>query len=139
MVDACPYMPETAWSSTWYVPFCAPHRHLCSQVANNPHQASGRADTTFDSPESVNPSRPLGSYLHPGLGQHSLFGHEVFQIALTEMFRAVFRKRNLRRTPGPQGELSRIQTDGSSGFQYLTEDWSGLSPLPTSMRVCWDE
>lgn len=96
----------------------------------------------------------------------------MFLIALTEMFRAVFRKSNLRRTPGPQGELKKIapraraaaaamesssgggggddgEQDGgnlsgsssSSTFSgmYMTEDWSSVSPLPTSMRVCWDE
>lgn len=87
----------------------------------------------------VNPSRPVTSYLYPDFGSSSLLGKEVFHIALTEMFRAVFQKRNLRRTPGPQGELKRIITsDGSSGM-YLSEDWSSVSPLPTSMRVCWDE
>lgn len=92
------------------------------------------------SPEAVDPSRFLESYLHLGLGPQSLLGREVFQIALTEMFRAVFRKTNLRRTPGPQGELKRVKTDGGLGSgMYLTEDWSSVSPLPTSMRVCWDE
>lgn len=87
----------------------------------------------------INPSRPLTAYLYPGVGSNSLLDRDVFHIALTEMFRAVFRKKNLRRTPGPQGELKRISTsDGSLGM-YLSEDWSSISPLPTSMRVSWDE
>lgn len=100
----------------------------------------------------MDPSRPLEKYLYAGLGPHSCLGRDVFFIALTEMFRAVFRKTNLRRTAGPQGELKKImpqqqgsQTDGGSGSAgtfsgtYMTEDWSSVSPLPTSMRVCWDE
>lgn len=91
----------------------------------------------------MDPNRPLDSHLYPGLGPHSLLGREVFQISLTEMFRAVFRKTNLRRTPGPQGELKRIVTGGDGGglgsAMYLTEDWSSTTPLPASMRVCWDE
>lgn len=86
----------------------------------------------------VDLNRSADSYLYPGAGSSSLFGREVFQIALTEMFRAVFRKANIRRTPGPQGELKRIATDGGLGT-YLSEDWSSVSPLPTSMRVCWDD
>lgn len=77
----------------------------------------------------------------------------MFLIALTEMFRAVFRKANLRRAPGPQGELKKIvpppqqdiSDDGTGGTTttfsgtYMTEDWSSVSPFPTSMRVYWDE
>lgn len=109
----------------------------------------------------------MEKYLYPGLGPHSCLDRDVFLIALTEMFRAVFRKANLRRTPGPQGKLKKIapcssaqqqqgmsnpgggsseqteQGGGSSGLAfsgtYMTEDWSSFSPLPTSMRVCWDE
>lgn len=87
----------------------------------------------------VDPSRPLESYLYPGAGSCPLLGREVFHMALTEMFRAVFRKKNMRRTPGPQGELKRIFTGDDGVGSYLSEDWSSLSPLPTSMRVCWDE
>lgn len=101
----------------------------------------------------MDPTRPLDKYLYPGLGPHSCLGRDVFLIALTEMFRAVFRKANLRRAPGPQGELKKIappQKDISGGGgddgtgatfsgTYMTEDWSSVSPLPTSMRVCWDE
>lgn len=67
-------------------------------------------------------------------------GREVFLVALREMFRAAFRRGNLRRAPGPQGELKRVAVggEGVAGVSYLTEDWSGLTPLPTSMRVCWD-
>lgn len=93
----------------------------------------------FPSPETVDPTRPLESYLYPGLGPHSCLGRDVFMIALTEMFRAVFRKTNLRRSPGPQGELKKISTTTGFSGTYLTEDWSSVSPLPTSMRVSWDE
>lgn len=109
----------------------------------------------FPSPSEVDPARPLESYLYPGLGPHSCLGRDVFLIALTEMFRAVFRKSHLRQTPGPQGELKKLVPPamtsadeaaygngcgrGTFSGTYMTEDWSSVSPLPQSMRVCWDE
>lgn len=53
------------------------------------------------------------------------------------MMRAMFRKGKLRRVAGAQGELKRIVLGEEGG--YMTEDWSGVSPLPSSMRVCWDQ
>lgn len=71
------------------------------------------------------------------------FGRETYAVALTEMLRAVFCKGGkLRPTAGPQGELKRIvvwDEDEGEGGGYMTEDWSGVSPLPCSMRVCWDQ
>ncbi|ROV91089.1 hypothetical protein VPNG_09932 [Cytospora leucostoma] len=92
----------------------------------------------FPSPETVDPNRPLDSYTHYGLGLYAPLGKEVAHSALTEMFRAVFSKKNLRRAPGPQGELKTVNR-GDGLTTYLTEDWSSITPIPTSMRVCWDE
>jgi linoleate 10R-lipoxygenase len=73
-----------------------------------------------------------------GLGTNPHLPRVVHTAALTELCRAVFGKKNVRRAPGPQGELKKVaQEDGS--WAYLTEDWSSVTPLPTSMRVCWDE
>ena len=99
---------------------------------------SGKDASRFPNAERVDPKRPLESYVHYNLSPHACLGQEVSQVALTEMLRAVFSKKNLRRTPGPPGELKRVPRD--DGFTaYLTEDWSSISPVPTSMRVCWDE
>ncbi|KUI59129.1 Linoleate 10R-lipoxygenase [Cytospora mali] len=100
--------------------------------------SSSKDASRFPNPETINPNRPLESYVHYGLSPHICIGPEVSQVALTEMFRAVFSKRNLRRAPGPQGELKKIPR-GDGLTAYLTEDWSSISPVPTSMRVCWDE
>lgn len=131
------------------LPRSRPENALLTTFPPSPQASQATDPTHFPSPSAVDPSRPLDKYLYPGLGPHSCLGRDVFLIALTEMFRAVFRKTNLRRTPGPQGELKKIAPrqdgegggGGSSSFSgsYLTEDWSSVSPLPTSMRVCWDE
>lgn len=128
------------------VPFLSSLTNTFDQVLTSPFPSSllqtpGDADSAhFSSPDTVDPSRPLDSYLYPGPeGPHFLLGRKVFLVALTEMFRAVFQKSNVRRTPGPQGELKKIATSGGFSGTYLTEDWSSVTPLPTSMRVCWDE
>lgn len=97
-------------------------------------------EDTLDSDESqkITPTRALDEHPDYGLGSNPHLPRDVHIAALTEMFRVVFSKKNLRRAPGPQGELKKVaQEDGS--WAYLTEDWSSISPLPTSMRVCWDE
>ncbi|TDZ29567.1 Linoleate 10R-lipoxygenase [Colletotrichum spinosum] len=92
----------------------------------------------FPSPDQVNPRRPLESYIHYGLGPHACLGRAASQVALTEMFRALFKKRNVRRVPGPQGILKKVPRPGGF-FVYLTEDWGQIFPFPTTMRVMWDE
>lgn len=115
-----------------------PSTHDAHQLTHNYQRSSARDASIFPEPEKINPKRPLESYVHYGLGPHACLGPEVSQVALTEMFRAVFGKKNLRRAPGLQGELRKIPR-GDGLPSYLTEDWSSISPVPTSMRVCWDE
>ncbi|KAK7432233.1 hypothetical protein QQZ08_001178 [Neonectria magnoliae] len=93
--------------------------------------------THFPNPEAVDPRRPLDSYIHYGLGAHTCLGREVSQTALTELFRALFRKTGLRRAAGPQGELKKVARPGGF-YVYMTEEWGSLWPFPTSMKVTWD-
>lgn len=92
----------------------------------------------FPEPDIVNPKRPLDSYIHYGAGPHACLGRDVSQVALTELFRAVFRKKGLRRVQGPQGELKKVPRPGGF-YVYLTEDWGSVWPFPTTMKVTWDE
>ncbi|CAI4215599.1 unnamed protein product [Parascedosporium putredinis] len=63
---------------------------------------------------------------------------EATRVGITELFRALFRRRNVRRVPGPQGQLKKVaRPDGTSA--YLTEDWATFTPFPASMKVMWDE
>lgn len=86
----------------------------------------------------MNPRRPLDKYIHYGVGPHACLGREASQTALVELFRALFAKKNLRRMPGPQGELKKVPRPGGF-FVYMREDWSSLWPFPCSMKVMWDE
>lgn len=99
--------------------------------------SSGLDEDQFPNPSTVDPRRPIGDYICRGAGPHTFLDDEISQLALAELFRAVFRRKGLRRVAGPQGELKRATgADGSPVF--MSEDWSAISPFPTSMKVTWD-
>jgi hypothetical protein len=100
--------------------------------------SAARDGLRFPNPDEVDPRRPLSSYIHYGVGPHSCLGGDASRVALVEIFRALFRRDNVRRVPGLQGELTKVPRPG--GFKvYLKEDWSSLRPFPTSMKIMWDE
>lgn len=96
----------------------------------------------------------MDAYIHYGEGPHKCLGMEVSKVAITAMLKTVGRLDNLRRAPGPRGELKKIPRPG--GFYiYMKEDESGYFPFPTSkstqhrsvnrvlivdtaMRINWD-
>ncbi|KAI0473051.1 linoleate diol synthase [Xylariaceae sp. FL0804] len=102
----------------------------------------------FPRPGEVNPRRPLNAYLHFGRGPHACLGRDAAQVALGEMFRAVFRLRNLRRAPGPQGELKKVVVPVVPGGKgppqqqqpvwYMKEDREAYFPFPCTMVLCYD-
>lgn len=52
------------------------------------------------------------------------------------MLKVVGRLDNLRRAPGPSGQLKKIPREG--GFYiYMREDHGSYFPFPTSKRLCW--
>ena len=107
-------------------------------LTKDPPQASAGKDAkTFPQPEEVNPRRPLNSYVTYVLGPHTHLAQNTCQTALTEMFRSIFRLKNLRRAPGPQGELKKVRSD--EGFDlYMREDHGAYYTFPTTMTICYD-
>ncbi|KAI1389341.1 linoleate diol synthase [Hypoxylon trugodes] len=91
----------------------------------------------FPDPEKVNPRRPLDAYIHFGLGPHAYFGGNASQAGLTEMFRSVFKLKNVRRAPGAQGELKKVSAPGRS-YLYMREDRGAYFPFPCTMTICYD-
>ena len=66
----------------------------------------------FPDPHMVKLDRPMGNYLHYGMGPHACLGAEASKTALTAMLRVVGGLDNLRRAPGPQGQLKKIPRPG---------------------------
>ncbi|KAL2052222.1 hypothetical protein ABVK25_007381 [Lepraria finkii] len=91
----------------------------------------------FPEPNTVRIDRPMENYIHYGLGPHACLGGEASRTALTAMLRVVGRLDNLRRAPGPQGELKKISRPG--GFYiYMRADHGSYFPFPTTMKINWD-
>ena len=98
---------------------------FCSFVGAN------REAEFFPEPDTVRIDRPLDTYIHYGLGPHACLGAEASRTALTAMLRVVGQLDNLRRAPGPQGQLKKIPRPG--GFStYMRADHGSYWPFPTS-------
>ncbi|KAJ1708427.1 fatty acid oxygenase PpoC [Aspergillus flavus] len=98
---------------------------------------ANRDPQVFPDPNEVHLDRPLESYIQYGLGPHTGLGKETTLLALTSMLRVVGGLDNLRRAPGPQGELKKIHREGGY-YVYLREDWGSYSPFPTTFKVHFD-
>ena len=93
--------------------------------------SAAKDPVVFPDPEKVSLTRPMDAYIHYGEGPHKCLGMEVSRVAITAMLKTVGRLDNLRRAPGPRGELKKIPRPG--GFYiYMKEDESGYFPFPTS-------
>ena len=75
--------------------------------------------------------------MHFGFGPHQCLGLGVAQIALPTMLRVVGQLENLRRAPGPQGQLKKLAGTGGVTM-YMDADLSAYSPFPTTMKIQWD-
>ncbi|KAE8373908.1 heme peroxidase [Aspergillus bertholletiae] len=98
---------------------------------------ANRDAQVFPDPDEVRLDRPLESYIQYGLGPHTGLGKETTLLALASMLRVVGGLDNLRRAPGPQGQLKKIHREGGY-YVYLREDWGSYSPFPTTFKVHFD-
>ena len=85
----------------------------------------------FPNPDEVKVGRPLESYIHYGMGDHTCLGRDASRVALTAMLRTVAKLKNLRRAPGPQGQLKKVPRPGGF-YVYMTENHGSYFPFPTS-------
>ena len=74
--------------------------------------SANREEKVFPNPNEVDITRPLDVYIHYGLGPHTCLGQDASRVALTAMLKTVGKLDNLRRAPGPQGELKKIPRPG---------------------------
>jgi Cytochrome P450 len=117
---------------------------------------AGRDPAVFPDPETVNPDRPIESYIHFGWGPHMCAGLELSRVAQTGLFKAIVGKKGLQRAPGGRGTLKsrpvRVWKGqvGTDAVDEVTEDWTGLRiymtpdqsgiwPVPSTMKIRWEE
>lgn len=94
----------------------------------------------FPNPEKIDPTRPLSSYTLFGYGMHVCFGQRVAGLALSAILKEVFKLNNLRRAPGRPGKLHlREHEVAGVNFRLYIDSNSKESPVPTTMRVLYDE
>lgn len=108
----------------------------------------------FPEPEKVKLDRPLDSYLQFGWGPHICAGRDLSRIGLASAFKTIVGLKNLRRAPGPRGMIksfpvatwngqvgSERNTDaGWTGLRmYMTADQSSYWPMPSTMKVRWED
>lgn len=93
--------------------------------------SAARDPNIFPDPDTVRLDRPLDSYIHYGEGPHTCLGKDANMVALTSMLRVVGRLENLRRAPGPQGELKKVPRPGGF-YVYMRENHEGYFVFPLS-------
>ena len=91
----------------------------------------------FPEPDKVDLNRDLDSYIHFGLGPHQCLGYGICKLALGTMLKTIGKLDNLRRAPGPQGELKKIQKPGGITV-YMMADQSSYFAFPSTMKIQWD-
>lgn len=85
----------------------------------------------FPDPYEIKLDRPDESYIHHGYGPHACLGRPIVVTAMASQLRVFGRLKNLRRAPGPQGEMKSTLVNGVIKV-FMKEDWSDWWPYPTS-------
>ncbi|KAJ6189260.1 hypothetical protein N7519_004168 [Penicillium mononematosum] len=98
---------------------------------------AGRDPVAFPDPDKVRLDRDMSLYTHFGFGPHECLGVKMCPLALSTMLKVLGRLDNVRRAPGPQGHLKRL--DGLGGIaMYMDAEHSSFSPFPMTMKIQWD-
>ncbi|KAK0649837.1 linoleate diol synthase [Cercophora newfieldiana] len=106
----------------------------------------------FPDPESVRLDRPLDGYIHYGFGPHRCLEMEMSRVVLTEIFKNIVRLQGLKRADGPRGvmksfpaarwngQVGRSEEEDWTGLRsYMTPDQKSYWPMPTTMRVRYEQ
>jgi cytochrome P450 len=94
----------------------------------------------FPEPEKLNPHRPFSDYLLLGHGLHFCFGARLVGCSLAATLKEVFKLKNVRRAPGPQGHFSIVEEEfaGVKMRRYLDSN-AVESPIPATLTLEYDE
>lgn len=112
------------------VPVTSGDKVFCSFVG------AARDPKIFPDPEQVRLDRPLESYIHYGIGDHTCLGKDASMIGLTAMLRTVGKLKNLRRAPGPQGQLKKVSTHNPICCQIPPHFSTLFCPKQTPLADC---
>ncbi|EXJ92051.1 hypothetical protein A1O3_00601 [Capronia epimyces CBS 606.96] len=107
---------------------------------------AGLDEKVFPDPKTIDPTRDRALYIHHGYGPHACLGRPIVEVAMASQLKVLAKLKNLRRAPGPQGELKRTipapnptssdpKASPGSIEVYMLEDWSSWYPFPTSLKV----
>ncbi|KAM3084311.1 hypothetical protein ACMFMG_001584 [Clarireedia jacksonii] len=97
----------------------------------------------FPSPENVDLTRPLDTYLMFGWGRHACIGREIALMGMVEVFRGVVGLKGVRLDSrnGVKG-IKKVRLDMPGGLEavgYLDNAWGSVNVFPQGLSVLWDE
>ncbi|KIW81777.1 hypothetical protein Z517_04803 [Fonsecaea pedrosoi CBS 271.37] len=111
--------------------------------------AAGLDESVFPNPRQIDPTRDRSLYIHHGYGPHACLGRPMVEVAMAAQLKVFAKLKNLRRAPGPQGQLKKTvpapnptssdpKSNPGTVEVFMLEDWSSWYPFPTSMKVHHD-
>jgi len=92
---------------------------------------AGRDSAKFPDPDEIKLDRPEDLYIHHGWGPHACLGRPIVTVAAASMLRVFARLSNLRRAPGPAGEM-KSRLVNNSFKEFLAKDGSDWGVYPRS-------
>lgn len=107
----------------------------------------------FPGPDQVRLDRPFESYMTYGMGIHTCLGKDINMVTLGAMLKTVGKLGNLRRAPGPQGQIKKVGAhricvvwmltlsqvpQPLGGYICMKEDQSSYWKFPTTFKVHYD-
>ncbi|GFG11879.1 psi-producing oxygenase A [Aspergillus lentulus] len=95
---------------------------------------AGRDPVKFPDPDEIRLDRPAEIYIHHGWGPHACLGRAIVTTAGAALLRVLGRLENIRRAPGPAGEMKSKMVNGAFKL-YLREDGSAWTPFPQSRSL----
>jgi hypothetical protein len=100
--------------------------------------AAGSDPAEFPEPNKIRLDRPEESYIHHGWGPHQCLGRAITTTAGAAMLKALAQScPNMRRTPGPPGEIRSKLFNGTFPV-FLAEDGGSWEAFPVSKKVLFD-
>ncbi|KAI1917442.1 hypothetical protein LOZ39_000434 [Ophidiomyces ophidiicola] len=100
--------------------------------------SAGTDPTKFPEPEKIRLDRPEENYIHHGWGPHACLGKPFVTTAAASMLKVFGRLKNLRRAPGPAGEMQNKE-EGGVFKVFLSPDGSDWGSFPCTKRLLFDD